>query len=83
MDGILFNFNQKSLNLEQAKKYTIKLLEKAEKNKQDYFSILIHQRYFSDSFTNWKNWYIWFIDYCKNKNYTFTNYKELINELNK
>jgi len=77
MDWNLFNFNQKWFNLEEAKKYTINLLENAIKNNQEYFSILIHQRYFSDSFKKWKEWYIWFVKYCKSNNYEFINYKKL------
>jgi len=83
MDGTLFNFNQKWLNLEQAKQYTMNLLNQAIENKQKYFAILFHQRYFTDSFKTRKNWYIWFVSYCKDKKYTFINYKDLINELNK
>ena len=77
MDWNLFNFNQNWFNLEEAKKYTIDLLNKAIKNKQEYFSILIHQRYFSESFKNWKEWYVWFVEYCKKNNYKFINYREL------
>ena len=77
MDWDLFNYNRNSFNLEEAKKYTKNLLSNAIQNNQEYFSILIHQRYFSDDFNNWKKWYIWFVNYCKINNHLLINYKEL------
>ena len=82
MDASLFNQNNKwqKLTLQQAKEATLRDIEKAEK-KVEYFTILFHDRYFGDSFKNWKEWYIWIIEYLRNSNFEFVSYRKAIEEL--
>lgn len=77
MDSYLLG-PQSKLNLEEAKKYTIGLLDKADKENKKYFAILFHQNYFSDEFPQYKDWYNWLINYCKERNYEFINYRNLL-----
>jgi len=67
-----------NLSLEQVRDTTIKLFEEAERGNKKYLAILFHQNYFGDQFPYHKNWYIWLINYCKEKGYQFVDYKGLL-----
>jgi hypothetical protein len=83
MDGHLFRgkrfFITKSL--EQAKCSTIEMLNYAISKDLLYFNILFHDRYFSDEFCAMRDWYRWFIEYCKENNFEFISYRQAICEL--
>jgi hypothetical protein len=83
MDGWIINNGKpwQSRNLEHAKYNTLHLIDKAEKENIKYLGIIFHDRYFSDSFKTWKNWYIWLIDYLKSNKIEFVNFKQAIQEL--
>ena len=72
-----------SKNLNQAKETTFRKIELADKKNLKYLTILFHDRYFSDSFRTWKNWYIWLVEWLKQNNFEFISYREAINELKK
>jgi len=82
MDSSLFNQNSRwqKLTLQQAKDITLKRLEEATKT-VTYFTILLHDRYFSDSFKAWKQWYIWTIEYLRKNNFEFVSYRKAVDEL--
>jgi len=84
MDGYVIEKNSKwqSLNFENAKESTLKLIENFQKEDIKYLTVLFHDRYFSDSFWTWKEWYIWIIEYLKKNQIPFISYEEAINELN-
>jgi len=77
MEGILLGPKSK-YKLDEVKQKTLDLLNEAIKKNVKYFGVLFHQEYFNDEFPQYKNWYIWLIDYCKNKGFQFINYKDLI-----
>jgi hypothetical protein len=77
MDGNLLG-PEVNYTFEEVKQKTLDLLNRAEKENKNYVAILFHQRYFSDDFPHCKNWYIWLINYCKEKNYEFINYRNLL-----
>ncbi|MEO6904416.1 MAG: hypothetical protein ABI315_14850 [Bacteroidia bacterium] len=83
MDGWILNNNKpwQSQNLEQAKYNTLLLIDKAQKENIEYLGIIFHDRYFSNSFKTWKNWYIWLIDYLKSNKIEFVNFKQAIQKL--
>ena len=83
MDTYLFNKNSRWQNqtLEQAKETTEAEIDKAYSSGIKYFTILLHDRYFSKSFRSWKDWYIWTVGYLKNSGFKFINYREAIQEL--
>jgi peptidoglycan/xylan/chitin deacetylase (PgdA/CDA1 family) len=85
MDGYIFYENSRWQNqtLEQARDKTKRIIEEAYKRGIRYFTILFHDRYFSDSFKSWKDWYIWVISYLRNSGFKFTTYREAIQELEK
>lgn len=84
MDGYVIEGSSKwqSLNIEKAKERTLKLIENVQEKDIKYITILFHDRYFSDSFWTWKAWYIWLIEYLRERKISFISYKEAINELN-
>jgi peptidoglycan/xylan/chitin deacetylase (PgdA/CDA1 family) len=84
MDGYLVYKNSRYQNqtLEQIKDATKITLEEAYNKGINYFTILFHDRYFSDSFKTWKNWYIWLIEYLKKNNFEFIDFENAVNELN-
>ena len=83
MDAWAINLNKRWQvnNLKQAQAETLRIIDKANEMKLDYFSILFHDRYFSNSFKTWKNWYIWLVDYLIENNYEFITYEQAIKEL--
>jgi len=77
MDSYLLG-PQSDLTLEEVKNKTIELLSKAERENKKYFAILFHQRHFSEEFPQYKDWYIWLVNYCKERKYEFVNYRNLL-----
>lgn len=68
----------KNLTLEKAKEKTLELLQKAEEKNKNYVAIMFHQRHFSEEFPQYKNYYIWLINHCKEKKYEFINHRDLL-----
>jgi peptidoglycan/xylan/chitin deacetylase (PgdA/CDA1 family) len=83
MDSYTFHQNSRWQNqtLEEAKGTAKAKIDRAYSNRIKYFTILFHDRYFSDSFKSWKDWYIWMIGYLKSCGFEFTTYREAIQEL--
>lgn len=83
MDGWMMDGDKRwqTRNLEQAKAETIKLIEEAKEHNLNYLSILFHDRYFSNSFVTWKNWYTWLIDYLIDNKFEFITHAQAIKEL--
>lgn len=59
----------------------LETVEKAEKGNINYLTILFHDRYFSNGFKSWKDWYIWCVNYFKNNAFDFISYRKAIQEL--
>ena len=49
----------------------------------EFLSVLFHDRYFSDAFVTWRDWYLWLVQYCKDQDMGFTDYRSAMNELNR
>jgi len=83
MDGSLFykSIPWQNKNLEEAQDATIMLIEKALSNNLQYFSLLFHDRYFSDAFASWRDWYVWVIEYFRKRDFQFVSYRNAIQEL--
>lgn len=69
-------------SLEQAIKDTIACIEKAKTSNLPYLHIITHDIYFSESFKNWKAWYIWLVSYLNEQNFEFIDYNEAVEQLN-
>jgi hypothetical protein len=83
MDGWIIE-NRKSwqsVNLDQAKESTKRLIERAFKEDLKYLGVDFHDRYFSHAYKTWLNWYIWLIDYLKENKIEFINFNNAIKEL--
>lgn len=81
MDSYLFQ--EKGLqkhNLKYAIEYTKNIIDK-NINNDIILNINFHQEYFSKGWDDWKNWYIWLVEYCYNKDIKFISYQEVVNEL--
>ena len=83
MDGytIYKNSRFQNQNLEQVKDTTKKMVGEAFKKNLKYFTILFHDRYFSDSFWTWKEWYVWLIEYLRENKIRFISFEKAIEEL--
>ncbi len=83
MDVYLFNKNNgwQSQTLEQAMEATKRQIQQACDNGIEYFTILFHDIFFSNSFKSWEDWYIWVINYLRNNGFEFINYREAIRQL--
>lgn len=77
MDGWMMNKNKawQVNTLQQALDDSKRLIDEGLKNNIDYFSILFHDRYFSNGFKTWKDWYIQLVEYLICNNFEFVNYK--------
>ncbi|MBM7581727.1 peptidoglycan/xylan/chitin deacetylase (PgdA/CDA1 family) [Caldicoprobacter guelmensis] len=83
MDGYIINKNSRyqNQNLEQVKDTTKEIIEKAITCNLKYFTILFHDRYFSESFLTWREWYVWLIEYLRENRVEFITFEEAIKEL--
>lgn len=83
MDTYLFNKNSRwqDQTLEQVKETTKVKIDTAYSGGIKYFTVLFHDRYFSNSFKSWKDWYVWMVDYLKSSGFKFINHREAIQEL--
>lgn len=64
-----------------AKQFTIDVLKRAGDEDIGYCTILFHDVSFSEAYEVYKNWYQWFIGYCKANNMHFISYIDAIQEL--
>ncbi len=85
MDGWVIDKDKRwqSQNLQQAKDNTLVLIDKAHKENLSYLGIIFHDRYFSNSFKTWKDWYMWLVNYLKDNKIEFVNFHQAIQELEK
>lgn len=83
MDGhILCNGTRwQNRNLEEACQATKERIERAAAAGIDYFTLLFHDRYYSNAFKTWSDWYVWFVAYCKEMGMNFISYQDAIAEL--
>ena len=70
-----------SLSLSQVKKRTEDKIRMAKHQNLPYLNVLMHDFYFSDGFSSFKDWYIWLIISLKNEGYSFINFKDALIEL--
>lgn len=68
-------------NIEQAKAKTTELLAKAESMGLPCFTVLFHDGHQSDAYSVYRDWYIWFINYCLIKQHSFISYNNMISYL--
>jgi len=68
-------------NLFDIKERTKYRLDELFRKRIKFASILFHDRYFDDSFSCWKDWYIWLVQYLKRNNFVFINYVNSIAEM--
>ncbi|MCX7953884.1 MAG: hypothetical protein N3A01_01695 [Bacteroidales bacterium] len=85
MDGKIFYGNKRfqNKNIKQAKEITLKLIEEANNSNLNYFTILFHDRYFSDSFRSLKEWYMWLIEFLQHNKFNIITFEEAIKEIEK
>ena len=75
------NSSWQNQNLKQSKETTKRMLEDNYNKGINYLTIIFHDRFFSDCFKTWKDWYIWLIEYLHDNKLDFISYHEAINEL--
>lgn len=71
-----------SINLKQAKQNTLDRIKEVEAKNLKYLNILFHDRYFTDAYKTWKEWYIWLIEWLESKGCEFINFNQAVSELN-
>ena len=67
--------------LTKAMEQTIKVLDELERNNFKIFTLLHHDRFFSDAYKPIRDWYVWVIKEIAKRGYEFVNYKSAIQEL--
>jgi hypothetical protein len=69
-------------DLEDAKRMTINVIEKAKRAEIEYLTILFHDPHFDNAYSVYKDWYIWLIEMLLNRRYEFISYRDAIKYLN-
>jgi hypothetical protein len=67
--------------LARAKDKTKQLIEEVVNKDINYLTVLFHDRYFSSSFTEWKEWYCWLIDYLFEQDIEFVSYSDALSNI--
>lgn len=83
MDGWVIESDKKwqSVTINKAKENTKKLIEKAYTHNLKYLGVDFHDRYFSNSFKTWLDWYTWLVDYLMENKIEFVNFNTALKEL--
>ncbi len=83
MDGYLFQRETpwQDQTVEQVKQLTQRMVDEALSREIRYFNVLFHDVYFSRCFKGWRDWYCWFIDYCRRGGLPFVDYVGAVREL--
>jgi len=83
MDGYIFckGARWQNQHLRQAQATTERIIEKGFRTGIKYLSVLFHDRYFTDAYRTWKEWYIWVIDYMRDNGFSFIDYYRAIEEI--
>lgn len=68
-------------SLDDAKNYTLGILEQCIQSDLKYINVLFHDFYFSEAFSAWQNWYMWLIQYLKLSGFEFIDYAHALSEL--
>lgn len=83
MDGRVFQ-NRKIVrkpDLKTIQEDMLRLIEQSRDQGSRYFSLLFHDRCFSEAFHAFKLWYVWVIHYLQEEGYQFINYFDAMSEL--
>jgi peptidoglycan/xylan/chitin deacetylase (PgdA/CDA1 family) len=85
MDGHVFQVGRpwKNRTIGMAKEETIARLRTAAERGTSFFSILFHDGYFCDYYRDYRDWYVWLIDYLKTEGYALCSYPDALEELNR
>lgn len=83
MDGWIIENGKRrqSRNLKESIEATKIIIEKAQKINLTHLGIDFHDRYFSNSFKTWMNWYSWLTEYLKQNNIQFIDFESAIKEV--
>lgn len=75
MDGYL------PYKFEDARDKTIRIINEAVQEGQNYVTILFHDYLYSKGYAETKKWYEWVLEYCTQNSYDFISYRDAIKEL--
>jgi len=83
MDGSIFYRGRRWINttFEQARQITLDMFAQAEAQGIPYFTILLHDPYFSPAYRHVFNWYRWVIQYAGENGMEFVDYGGAVEEL--
>jgi peptidoglycan/xylan/chitin deacetylase (PgdA/CDA1 family) len=83
MDGHIFNVGRpwKNRTLRQMKESTATRLREAAGRGVNFFSLLFHDAHFSDYYRDYREWYVWVIEYLKTEGYPLCSYRDALREL--
>ena len=84
MDSHIFQVGRpwKNRTIGMAKEATIARLRTAAERGTSFFSLLFHDGYFCDYYRDYRDWYVWLIDYLNDGGYRLSSYSDALRELN-
>jgi len=82
---VMYKGGSKWMNksVEELKMITKERIDFLITKKLEYMTLLFHDRYFTDSFKAWKEWYTWSIAYLKEQDCEFISYTDAMKEIKK
>ncbi len=84
MDGWVLQsgpFGMQAGDRERVRRDTRDTIRREAESGTEYFSLLFHDRYYSDEFPAWKSWYEETIEYLRSEGHTFTGYDRARSEV--
>ncbi len=84
MDGHIFQVGRpwKNQTPEQTKESTMTRLRDAAARGVSHFSLLFHDGHFSDYYRDYREWYVWLVEFLKTAGYQLCSYRRALEELN-
>jgi hypothetical protein len=83
MDGNLIQHGKPYGNktLREAQDITKTIIDRVISDHGDYLTVLFHDLYFDKSFSIWRDWYLWLVEFLKSSGFEFVGYPQAVTEL--
>ncbi|MBN1879720.1 hypothetical protein JW823_06385 [bacterium] len=81
---VIFPYNRlRPEGFSEIRANTERIIEEAIQRGVKYFTLIFHDRYYSDCFRLAKRWYEWIIPYFRERGMTFISFRNAVSELNR
>jgi hypothetical protein len=83
MDAYIFYRGRPWINttFDQARQISIEMLQRSEREKIPFFTILFHNNFFSPAYLHMEQWYRWLIHHARENRFEFIDYLDAVKEM--